>query len=820
MYRVEITNKYEPDSLEVPLGVKKILTGNELPADVDYTFNFTLTTSNGAPLPDPATTSITVNSTSGADDLKAAFGNIHFTAAGTYTYTVTESMADNYTGMSIVDGTKTVTIKIKDNNGTLEIESITGATADGTVYRVEITNRYEPSPVELQIPVKKTLQGVPETETVFTFTLTPVDDAPAPENRTVTITMPGEGTGSFDAINYTAAGTYTYKVTETVGTIPGMSYDTSERTVVVTVTDNNGKLEANITGDLTDGYVQFTNSYNSPEVEVTVTKIWDDGDDQDGIRPESITVTLSASYEKDGTKIAIDLDENLAVVEITPDATGAWTYTWKKLPKYKELNYEISYRVDEVAITYIVDGVEQTAPDGFQTGYTKVVGDLTETAPGVFTVQITNTHIPETTDFQFTKLGVDPKDASSIKPLKGVTFTLYSDENCSEIVATAVSDENGVVKFEKIRFTVTENEGVYSYAPAVYYMKETDQGENDATYWDNDTVYKVTLTPANGSTPASFTIEVEGTALDYTGALASTADGYTITNEPVGYEIKLVKLDHADNTKPIEGAKFDLYSYTAPAAEPDGGETPAASTPPTPHTLPTVADVMSGGTKLNADSLVTGEDGKIDLGDRLPGTYYLVETEAPMEYYKLAEPVELIVAEDEITVNYNIVVIDGENFTNTGVTNSYTVEQGQTAAITVQITDQPKYGSLTITKLLPTYEDSEAATFTFDVVATIDGQIVYSNVVALTISAAGSASETLDHIPAGAHVVVKEINTGAHYECTSGDQETTIEANVTVGVDFTNTYHVEITGGHGIENRFEPDDTELGWHWVDPRPAA
>ena len=53
-----------------------------------------------------------------------------------------------------------------------------------------------------------------------------------------------------------------------------------------------------ITGDMTTGYT-VTNSYTPETTSVKGVKIWDDGENQDGIRPPSITVNLIAN----GTKI-------------------------------------------------------------------------------------------------------------------------------------------------------------------------------------------------------------------------------------------------------------------------------------------------------------------------------------------------------------------------------------------------------------------------------------------------------------------------------------------------------------------------------------
>ena len=235
---------------------------------------------------------------------------------------------------------------------------------------------------------------------------------------------------------------------------------------------------------------------------------------------------------------------------------------------------------------------------------------------------------------------------------------------------------------------------------------------------------------------------------------------------------------------------------------------------------------------------------RLDLGKLRPGTYYLVETKAPFEYYKLAEPVEIIVTKTEITVNYNVVLIDGETFTNTGFSTTVTPEQGQTAAIEFIITDQPKYGELLIIKQLESYQAGDTVTFTFDVAGYIDAdqnseyddsEVVYSNVAALTIGPNSnySASELLTYVPAGAHVIVTEINTGAHYECTvSGDppaQTTTIVANLHPEVPedpgvvvFSNTYIPNDNGGYGIENHFEADNPGSdpgGWHYTGPYPA-
>ncbi|MBQ2504149.1 MAG: Cna B-type domain-containing protein, partial [Lachnospiraceae bacterium] len=73
-----------------------------------------------------------------------------------------------------------------------------------------------------------------------------------------------------------------------------------------------------------------TNSRDFEETEVKVTKVWDDSDNEEGFRPDSVTINLV----KDG-KVLESIELN---------AGNEWTYTWKKLQKY-ENGKAVSYTV-------------------------------------------------------------------------------------------------------------------------------------------------------------------------------------------------------------------------------------------------------------------------------------------------------------------------------------------------------------------------------------------------------------------------------------------------------------------------------------------
>lgn len=82
------------------------------------------------------------------------------------------------------------------------------------------------------------------------------------------------------------------------------------------------------------------------------------------------------------------------------------------------------------------------------------------------------------------------KQSPDNKPLKGVEFTLYSDEACAKPIASKITDKEGIARFKDV-FTVGESK--------TYYMKETKAPKNiklpksfsDAT---KDAVWTITQT--------------------------------------------------------------------------------------------------------------------------------------------------------------------------------------------------------------------------------------------------------------------------------------------------------------------------------------
>lgn len=143
------------------------------------------------------------------------------------------------------------------------------------------------------------------------------------------------------------------------------------------------------------------------QVDITIQKVWNDGGDKEGKRPEKIVVTLEAFYDdgKDNkvipdTIVVVSADgvesqvKNPQTIELSAADASGWTDTWRKvlsgLPvaftdEHGQLHY-YSYCVTEVSATY-ADGTSKSLAEA---GYTVTYG--AETVDHAIT--ITNTDLP------------------------------------------------------------------------------------------------------------------------------------------------------------------------------------------------------------------------------------------------------------------------------------------------------------------------------------------------------------------------------------------------------------------------------------------
>lgn len=249
---LSITNTYSVSPVTVygkeSLSGRKTLTGRDLKAGE---FSFQLKDAS----------SKLVQTVTNDESGNFHFDDLTFDEPGTYTYTVSEDTSSLPAGVSpVTAGPKSVTIVVTDNgDGTLS--------ADVRKDALEFENSYEAGAAMVQLSFAKTLSGRPTalTDGEFQFQLKDEQD-----NVVATASNDAAGTVTFPRMAFGKAGTYTYEVSEVVGSAAGITYDADVRKVTIKVADDGeGYLvaETSVEGDTT-----FANTYKAAPVPYGVTQ--------------------------------------------------------------------------------------------------------------------------------------------------------------------------------------------------------------------------------------------------------------------------------------------------------------------------------------------------------------------------------------------------------------------------------------------------------------------------------------------------------------------------------------------------------------------
>ena len=149
----------------------------------------------------------------------------------------------------------------------------------------------------------------------------------------------------------------------------------------------------------------------------------------------------------------------------------------------------------------------------------------------------------------------------------------------------------------------------------------------------------------------------------------------------------------------------------------------------------------------------------------------------------------------------------------------YDLTKEYNSAVGLKPEQHVRYGNLVINKELVDHNATfgNNATFVFQIDITTLDKKKETRIEELTFSAAGSHSVTIEKIPAGSHVKVTEVYSGASYELASAkSQETDIIANPEketevefkpAEVSFINKHDGRTNGGYGVKNNFKLDET-------------
>ena len=243
------------------------------------------------------------------------------------------------------------------------------------------------------------------------------------------------------------------------------------------------------------------NTYTPDYTQISVQKVWDDNDNQDGIRPESIMVQLYEGLFKKGD--AVELNEG-----------NNWSYTWSKLPDSR-FGFKINYSVKEISK---VDGYEAEVVDGTMT-------------------TITNVHIPETVEVSGSKTWDDNDNQDGIRPMS-IVVNLLADGDVIDSVVVTEEDEwkwsftdlpknknvNGVIS--EIVYRVTEDL-VIGYEEAVitgYDIRNPHTPEvitiEGSKIWDD-------ADDQDGKRPAGITVHLFANGTEVDSKTVSEADGWS-----------------------------------------------------------------------------------------------------------------------------------------------------------------------------------------------------------------------------------------------------------------------------------------------------
>ena len=272
-----------------------------------------------------------------------------------------------------------------------------------------------------------------------------------------------------------------------------------------------------------DGY-NITNTHTPEKISISGSKTWDDADNQDGKRPESIIVRLFA----DGTE----------VTSKTVTANDNWSWSFTGLDKYNS-GTEIVYTISE-----------DTVAD-----YTTVVNGY----------DVTNTHTPEKTTITGSKTWDDADNQDGKRP-SSITVRLLADGRVVSHKKITEKD-NWSWNFEDLP--------VYEKGEKITYTIKEDSVENYETKLDGYNIintHKTETTSVSGTKTWNDNNNQDGVRPDsITVELLKTVNG-TTTSMGENYKQVLTgnKLDYSWSNLPVYEAGERITYTVKEAGEKDG----------------------------------------------------------------------------------------------------------------------------------------------------------------------------------------------------------------------------------------------------------
>lgn len=584
----EFKNTYSvtPLDAELDFGLSKAIDGREW-TDGDE-FSFTITAPEGTPLPDPAT--VTVSNENADDNGVAAikFGEICYTAAGTYKYEIREN-AGNAAGMTYDEHAATAEVTVTEDGEGKLIANVTKKENGRftNTYRTELNYTAAGG-----LKLSKSLSGRPMTEGQFTFTVTPADEASAnalgllpgannfksPATAEATVGLIDILAGHEVKFTQADAGkTFTYAVAEKNDGKPGYTYDDAVRTVTIAIADDGaGTLTATTTvsggpegthttvhksgeNKVESALVPFHNSYsattNTPggtAAQVVATKTLTgrpmvDGEFWFGIAYQGELVAYENLKPNIGGHVSFDAlhydTEMLANLEAAglahrtdKDGKLAWTINYTA---YEDL-FGLPNGVSATTWFFNFKVIVVDNGDGTLTA-TVDYGGVEPLFENVYGAEAVDATLAGTKKLQAAE-GLTPADIAG-----KFTFTVTADEAGAPMPerATATNDAAGNVDFGKIHFTLEDLNRALGVTTDATDETEADEANADEAETDEADVDVNADESKDENEPAptaprshtfTYTVAESGSAPGVTNdANATRKVSYTVTDDGAGH---------------------------------------------------------------------------------------------------------------------------------------------------------------------------------------------------------------------------------------------------------------------------------------------
>lgn len=274
------------------------------------------------------------------------------------------------------------------------------------------------------------------------------------------------------------------------------------KTFIVIVNDLDALKENKVRNVATVGGKETNETEDPVAIDILVTKEWNDADNQDGIRPDKITVKLLAN------DVVVD------TVEISKDENGNWSHVFENLPKF----------LDEQEIAYTIK--EEPVPSEYEVA-------ITGTAATGFLV--TNTHTPAKINIPVEKTWNDAENQDGIRP-GSVIIKLLADGKDTGKILTLNEDNEWKGTFTELDKNKAGTETVYTVQEdeVKYYTPEISGDiEKGFLVTNTHTPAKVTIqgtktwddsNNSKGKRPSSITIKLLADGV-------KTGEEVTITEE-------------------------------------------------------------------------------------------------------------------------------------------------------------------------------------------------------------------------------------------------------------------------------------------------